>query len=450
MSGSPAPSRLSDFLNPFASGMLADTKLLEFQRQCAGYLGVFSLLMIACLGPINWVGSTLYACGRVMSRLTLAYMVAEGGWEWGLVACAVLYSIVASFVIFKLAQASIVCFSRAIRPEEALKTDGSPGNGVMSKVFGCCVWAIGMIVLDIPVLLSVIAASLPTNNTLNVTPTQVLVIELFTPVVLVLICSLVLPTMCKLVVQPWVTQKDSTSVLGLLIVSRLLITVVQPILSHVAINDSCFGMWRRFWDVCTEGSNYFDLHDPTTGTMILSTEEMCQGEYRPNRCSRSVIEFTASLLARKLAIEMIVRPLFSILISSVSWIRSRFRQSTTLSNLLSIGPLSSVQSVTWVQICLIYSFLSPLVGVLAWLTIVVNFVVGRLLSWRGGLVEKDHAPIPLWCLWSTVFVQWAITFWYFCDTMTEWSVVMVEGVVSGLVGIGAIWVCYHRLNVLTQ
>ncbi len=215
----------------------------------------------------------------------------------------------------------------------------------------------------------------------------------------------------------------------------------------VIVEEGCLGYWHQFWDICSSGSQYFDIYDPdrySGSGLVVSTAAYCSPHRRRGMCSRRVIEVTSTLMGRKLALELSVRPIVTVLIASVPWVRGRFRAILQQYNVLSIGAMASAQTVTWMQISLLYSHLAPLVGVLGWLAIGVNFLVGSMLVGGGGLVEQAHGAIPLWCLPLTLAIQWTMTFLFMVDIQMDGLFLVVFGYVAVFIGMFVVWFWLER------
>ena len=244
------------------------------------------------------------------------------------------------------------------------------------------------------------------------------------------ISAVAIPVLCRIVIEPWSEGKrHTTGELVLLLMSRFLTVIVVPIAVAVVVEEGCFSRWRAFWDVCKPGSTEFDLEGPVFSEVaVLRTKWICSPQYFSGRCPRNVISSTSLLLLQKLALESTLRPTLTVLLATTSWTRSRFRVVFERYGILWIGTSATVQALTWVEIAVVYTAVSPLVGGLAWTAIWVNFVVGRVLcgARRGGLLVRGHGAVPVWWLAVSVGAMCVLLCWCWVENrFAGWQLVIV-------------------------
>lgn len=264
------------------------------------------------------------------------------------------------------------------------------------------------------------------NNILEIGSTSSLLIGYScSPFLFVLIDAVLLPRLCRWVAQPFneinhVTNRSyvTTSEIGLLMLSRLIIVVWIPLIAVMALDDGCFGMWRSFWNSCSSDSRTFDVPDPVrSDRFALTTAEVCSRSYRLGRCSRRVITLISGIHIRKLALQSTLQPVIMILAASIPWIRSRFRYVTD--RYLGIGTLASAQAISWLETAIVYGYAAPTVGIFATAALWSNYLVGRYLVGHGSVVECSHGRLPIWYIPTSVLSQSVLATWVFVDNQYQ-------------------------------
>ena len=482
-------SRLEEALLSHASQNEADDTLdtqnnsvLVVQRLCGICITIPTLFGFAFLLPLYVKGSNLYECGRDEDRLSVVTLIDAYGLEWAVAVCICIQMCMATVAVVWLrcrvaellttnaAHRELIKYLELTTPASALDNNESVTHtitvaGVLKLVFHTLLWLLGVIALNVPVAIYLVFENMPTNNKLSVPPELLSLIVNIFPVILALISAVAIPLLCRVVFAPW-HKNDGFSSLEILalLVSRWLTVIIVPLAVAVVIEESCFSKWHLLWSPCTPDSTEFDFAD-NINYPILSNEEVCNPPYFTGRCPRRVISSTSLLLIQKLALETTVRPLITVFAATSAWTRSRFRVLFQRYGVLCVASAATVQTITWVEIALVYTAVSPLVGVLAWIAVWVNYIVSQVLvvgqsssssssSGGGGggggffvsglVVAQLKGGIPVWWIGMSLIAMCVVVCWCWIENELGGWQCIVGTVACG--SVAAAWFCVRHAH----
>jgi hypothetical protein len=157
------------------------------------------------------------------------------------------------------------------------------------------------------------------------------VISQSTSLVLSIITSVVIPAHCRRL-SHGVFGADGHPLLTsrLMQLTRLLVSILAPVLAIILVHEDCLGGWKLLWYRCTDPVNYFHVPvdpriaaDPGLTFDALVPSDVCGLRYRPGRCSRAVVEDLGRLLLSKLAYASFLLPAAALVLHTPVWRRTK-------------------------------------------------------------------------------------------------------------------------------
>ena len=231
--------------------------------------------------------------------------------EWGFVIAWAVWILVAAFFL-----------RRAPNPRPAGEVRSNLGfRDFLQKVIYGFLWLCIVTILSFPSVFYAISDSMPSNNTLGVTPRWKSVLHYQAALIMVLVDMFLTPKAVAIF-----SAFSGVRRTMLLIAARLVTMWLAASLTTLFLSPHCMNGWTLTWKVCDERTAEYEALNITFGdTQILEPKaDLCEASmswWSDGRCMRSLVDTMAPLLLSK----MITRALFQPVITLVKWQVSHHR-----------------------------------------------------------------------------------------------------------------------------
>ena len=294
-----------------------------------GMSGIMLPVVVLYRLNANW-----FQCGDSLSKYTTSVLYWEG--DTGDAAQVVLALLMG---LYSATSAMFLVQFRSVIPWRATQIS------TKRKTLVIAVWMFVSVILALPTLAyGIVSGSLTEDNVIGISASSIQFIQYAAPVLLAVINTIIAPLLAY--------QLDSTIGAELVEFTRLLTSVVVPIIGIVLMDGGCMGGWSVLWKRCRDDPTAFDITlklkfaaASPIPLQILRHNDICRPSDTINagRCARSIVRILGQLLSQKLLLISFAQPLWHI----VWHCRLRkllFKQQSQRSKSLELVPVSSLMS----------------------------------------------------------------------------------------------------------
>ena len=266
--------------------------------------------------------ATYYVCNEGFFSSNLSHFSKPGDVhaiaEWALTITWTVWILVAAFFLRRAPKPEPDCLSTKQEVTE-VKLNLSFTGLLQKSMYSLC-WLCIVTILSFPSIFYSIADSMPSNNTLGVTPWWQRVLHYQAPLITVLLDIFVTPrAVAKFSAFSGVRRSM------LLIATRLVTMWLAASLTTLYLSPHCINGWTSTWKVCDEHTTEYEALNITFGdTQILEPKaDLCAASkswWSEDKCMRSLVDTMAPLLLSK----MIARAFLQPVITLVKWQLSHY------------------------------------------------------------------------------------------------------------------------------
>ena len=254
---------------------------------------------------LYYMCATYYVCSDWFSSSTLSNFSKDGNAvaEWAVVMMWTLWIAVGAFFLRK---------APAPRPERNHMSLHLDLRERFQKVIYCFFWLCIVAILSSPSVFYSVSNSLPSNNTLSLSPWWQQVMHYQAALIMVLVDMLIMPTaVAKFSARTGLRRSM------LFMAGRLVMMWLAATLTTLYLSPHCMNGWVFAWKVCEEGTEEYENFNITFGdTQLLEPKaDLCSassGLWSDGKCMRSLVDTMAPLLVSKTITRAFLQPIITL------------------------------------------------------------------------------------------------------------------------------------------
>ena len=391
-----------------------------------GLLG-WSMLLVPLIAVYDF-GAGEYECGKIYLYWTAAYLRDHPSAEWTLA--------VAACISFAGATWCICALRVHIKQNMIMLPGREPST--RQRIYLWLLWTPICCLLSTPMIVYILSTSLPANeNTIGLGSATLFVMQRGAGPMLYCISALMVPPLARLVIQTVTGSYDSATAARLMTGARLIVSLLAPFVTILALNQQCFAWWLKLWKPCQDPAQFkIDITAKLTAHTVVGTfqlyhafpvtshDEICAPTYNSGECPRAVIDTLGSLIFDKVLFTALIGPLRVLLMNTRTWRRG---QEWLVRNILRARSYEltcdmdteSAGIVMLLQLLLTFGFVIPALVPVVCLGFLLHGIAFHLATKHQGVELMYEARPPMGSLWFSLGTGVGLVIWLFVEC--DWS-----------------------------